>query len=68
MEGNGGIKRKRTVCDARVEVVRDGIVELFVDGVDEFLLVGGGHLENERKEGTEGKGEKGGKESGARGG
>ena len=71
MEGNGGIKRKRTVGDASVEIVRDGIVELVVDDVDEYLLVGVGHLEKRRKEGTEGterKGGKGGKGSGVRGG
>ena len=49
------IERKRTVGEACVEVVRDGIVELSVDGIDEFLLFGGGHLENRGNEGGRGR-------------
>jgi len=69
VRGNGRIKRKRTVGEACVEVIRDGILEFSVDGIDEFLLFGGGHLENRGKEGEEGEREgEGGKGNGERAG
>lgn len=51
MDAKGRQWTVRTISEASPEVVRDGMVELFVDSVEELLLFSGGHemMKGERR-------------------